>query len=90
MRHIIPNITQADYIIDSGLPYELPIYRARMLDSFRNWIEEYRDNPLRMDAFSRASRVYDLLNQITPVEDETPVPADSVLREFIGGSIYQY
>lgn len=90
MRHIIPNLTKADYIIDTGLPYELPIYRARMLDSFREWVEEYRDNPLRMDAFSRASRVYDLLHQLTPVVDETVIPTDSVLREFIGGSCYQY
>jgi uridine kinase len=90
MRHIIPNITKADYIINTGLPYEIPIYRAKMLDSFMTWIEEYRDNPLKQDAFSRASRVYDLLHQITPVVDDTPIPADSILREFIGGSCYDY
>ncbi len=90
MRHIIPNITRADYIIDTGLPYELPIYRARMLASFHGWIEEYRGNPLRKDAYSRASRVHNLLRQVIPVEDETPIPADSILREFIGGSIYKY
>lgn len=90
MRHIIPNINKADYIVDTGLPYELPIYRARMLDSFKGWIEEYRDNPLRMDAFSRAARVHDLLRQVSPVVDETPIPVDSILREFIGGSIYDY
>lgn len=90
MRHIIPNITKTDYIINTGLPYELPIYRARMLDEFSTWIEEYRDNPLRQDAFSRASRVYDLLRQITPIEDDSPIPPDSVLREFIGGSCYEY
>ena len=90
MRHIIPNILEADYIINTGLPYELPIYRAKLLDNFLGWIEEYRGNPLREDAFSRASRIYDLLHQVTPVEDDSPVPADSVLREFIGGSVYEY
>jgi uridine kinase len=90
MRHIIPNINSTDYIINTGLPYELPIYRARMLQQFKGWIEEYRNNPLRQDAFSRASRVCDLLDQITPVEDDAPIPADSVLREFIGGSCYKY
>ena len=90
MRHIIPNITESDYIINTGLPYELPIYAARMVNSFQNWVEEYRDNPLRQDAFTRASRVFDLLNQITPVSDESLIPSDSILREFIGGSCYQY
>ncbi|MBU1661060.1 MAG: response regulator SirA, partial [Chloroflexi bacterium] len=90
MRHIVPNITTADYIVNTGLPYELPIYRAKMLAQFENWIEEYRDDPLRQDAFSRASRVYDLLKQVTPVDDDTPIPADSILREFIGGSCYEY
>ena len=90
MRHIIPNITKTDYIINTGLPYELPIYSAKMRDSFLAWIEEYRDNPLRQDAFARASRVYDLLHQITPVADDSAIPADSVLREFIGGGCYQY
>lgn len=90
MRHIIPNIIHADYIINTGLPYELPVYANRMLSSFEAWIDEYRNNPLRQDAFSRASRVYDLLKQITPIKDESTIPADSVLREFIGGSCYEY
>lgn len=90
MRHIIPNINSTDYIINTGLPYELPIYSARMLDQFKGWIQEYRDNPLRQDAFSRACRVFDLLSHVTPVEDDSPIPADSILREFIGGSCYEY
>jgi uridine kinase len=90
MRHIIPNITKTDFTINTGLPYELPIYRARIFDEFTRWTEEYRDNPLRQDAFSRASRIFDLLRQITPVEDDSPIPPDSVLREFIGGSCYDY
>ena len=90
MRHIIPNITEADYIINTGLPYELPIYAARILKSFQGWIEEYRNDPLRQDAFSRAARVFDLLHQITPVVDESSIPRDSLLREFIGGSCYEY
>ncbi len=90
MQHIIPNISIADYIVNTGLPYELPIYRARMIDSFLGWIDDYRDDPYRQDAFSRASRVYDLLKQITPITDESPIPPDSVSREFIGGSCYEY
>jgi len=61
-----------------------------MLASFQKWIELYQGDPLRQDAFSRAARVTDLLNQVTPVDDVSSIPADSVLREFIGGSCYEY
>lgn len=90
LRNIIPYIPSTDYIINSGMPYELPLYRARLFDSFVRWSTEYRDNPLREDAFERASRIHDVLKAVEPVEDDSPVPSSSVLREFIGGSIYSY
>ena len=49
-----------------------------------------KDDPLREDAFTRAERVHELLQTITPIEDDAVVPADSVLREFIGGSCLEY
>ncbi len=85
LRNIMPYISEADYIINSGMPYELPIYRPKLLDYFEKWSREYQDDPLRHDAYTRASRVHGLLNSITPIEDDTLVPADSVVREFIGG-----
>ncbi len=90
MRNIIPYLGTADYIVNTGMPFELPIYRARMADQFAHWTEQYRGDPLREDAFTRASRVHELLSTITPVTDESAVPSDSVLREFIGGSIFEY
>jgi len=90
MRHIIPYINMTDYIVNSGLPYELPIMRARLFDHFEKWVEQYRDDPLREDAFTRAERVYYLLQSVTPVEDDSAIPPDSLLREFIGGSCYEY
>jgi uridine kinase len=90
LRNIIPNISSTDYIINSGMPYELPLYKARLFDSFVQWRREYQDNPLRVDAFERASRIHDVLKDIEPMEDDSPVPASSVLREFIGGSVYHY
>jgi uridine kinase len=90
MRYIIPNIKTTDYIVNTSMPYELPIYAARMLKHFEVWMEEYRDNPLRQDASTRAQRVTQLLRQITPVTDESAIPGDSILREFIGGSVYKY
>jgi uridine kinase len=90
MRNIIPYANAADHIINTGLPYELPVMRARLYDYFDIWAEKYRHDPLREDAYVRAERVHRLLSAVTPVEDESPIPPDSLLREFIGGSCYEY
>jgi uridine kinase len=90
MRNIIPYANTADHIINTGLPYELPVMRARLYTLFAAWVEKYRDDPLRQDAYERAERVHRLLGAVTPVEDESPIPPDSLLREFIGGSCYTY
>lgn len=87
MRNIIPYHGTADFIINSAMPYELALYRARLFDSFTEWEAEYKDNPLREDAYRRAARVRTMLEAVIPVADETAVPPDSVLREFIGGGL---
>jgi uridine kinase len=84
LRNILPYQSTADFIINSAMPYELALYRPRLLDSFQSWEELYRDDPLRQDAYRRAVRVARLLEGVTAVADDSPVPATSVLREFIG------
>jgi len=86
LRNIIPYNGSADFIINSAMPYELCFYRARLYDSFGEWADKYRGDPLREDAFFRADRVHRMLRSVIPVEDESAVPHESVLREFIGGS----
>ncbi|OGU54860.1 MAG: response regulator SirA [Ignavibacteria bacterium RBG_13_36_8] len=90
MRNIFPYINTADYIINSGMPYEVPLYAAKLLKSFEEWEKNYKDNPLRQDAYLRSARLYKVLKSVEPVANDSPVPKDSVLREFIGGSIYEY
>lgn len=90
MRNIIPNINHTDYIVNTGMPFELPVYATRMLAQFAAWEQEYRDNPLREDAYERAARIHSVLRAVTPMHDESTIPPDSVLREFIGGSCYEY
>jgi len=90
LRNIIPNINRVDFIINSAMPYEIPIYRHRMLSQFQHWATKYQDDPLRQDAWERAQRVRNLLEQVVPTADESLVPGDSVIREFIGGSNYSY
>jgi uridine kinase len=90
MRNIIPSANSTDAIVNSGLPYELPVMRARLYSSFQTWVDQYKDDPLRADAYERSLRIRDMLAAVTPVTDETPIPGDSLLREFIGGSVYAY
>ena len=89
-RNILPYVSTADYVVNTGLPYELPVMRARLFEHFERWVDEYADDPLRTDAFERAARVAKLLQAVTPVADESAIPPDSLLREFIGGSCYTY
>ncbi|MFN3693630.1 MAG: ATP cone domain-containing protein [Ignavibacterium sp.] len=90
LRNIIPYSNTADFVISSAMPYELPIYTKRMLKLFEQWSIKYKDDVLKQDAYERATRVYNLLKTVTPVADESPIPGDSVIREFIGGSTLQY
>ena len=90
LRHILPYTGTVDYIVNSGLPYELPVMAQRLGASFAQWRQDYCDDPLRIDAYHRAERIHQLLSAVTPVADESPIPPDSLLREFIGGSCYEY
>jgi uridine kinase len=86
MRNIIPYSNTADFIISSAMPYELSLYSHLLGKKFAEWEQKYKDDPLKTDAYERASRLNKLFRRVTPVEDDSPVPHDSVLREFIGGS----
>jgi uridine kinase len=90
MRNILPQITTTDAIVNSGMPYELPIYAQRMLASIEQWSRQYRGDPLREDAYVRADRVAKMLSSIHPRGDDDMIPSDSVIREFIGGSSLKY
>jgi uridine kinase len=89
-RNIIPYIGTADYIINSAMPYEISIYKPKLLNDFISWVEKFKDDPLREDALMRAERVLLFLDAVEAVTAESVIPDDSVLREFIGGSSLKY
>jgi uridine kinase len=89
LKHIIPFIRNADYILNGGLPYELPFHKKHSYGYLPGFIEAWKDDPKRRDGFIRAERIHRLLSQVESYEDESVVPGDSLLREFIGGSIYK-
>ena len=92
MRNIIPYASTTDYIINGALSYELSVMRRRLLDDFAQWAKEYEGDALRVDAYTRAQRLHKLLQAVAPIEEESErlIPDDSHLREFIGGSQYEY
>ncbi len=90
IRNIIPNWENADFVINSAMPYELSIYKPKLIDRFREWVEKFNGNALREDSFERSVRVLRLLEGLETVEDDSIVPGDSVIREFIGGSVLNY
>jgi uridine kinase len=90
MRHIIPNAVNADMIINSAMPYELSIYKARLFDQFKSWEKKFKIDALREDAYERAKRIHTMLTEFEPLADDSFVPGDSVIREFIGGSSLSY
>jgi len=89
LKHIIPFIRDADYILNGALPYELPFHKKHSYGHFPGFIKAWAGDRKRRDAFIRAERVFELLTKVDAYEDESIIPGDSLLREFIGGSIYK-
>jgi len=90
LKNIIPFVGNVDYLVNSALPYELPILKNRLFKNFPEGMELYRDDPKRQDAYIRAKRVFDFLSPMTEMADDSCVPENALLREFIGGSKYEY
>jgi uridine kinase len=88
LKHIIPYINEADFILNGALPYELPILKKHLYTFFPGFIERWKDDPRRQDALMRAQRISEFMATIEQVQDDSCVPPDSLLREFIGGSVY--
>ena len=81
-EYISPFKYKADVLFDSSLQYEVSVMRRFALEAFRNIPE----------GTERVNELYSLLPQLVRFEsiDHTFVPPDSILREFIGGGIYEY
>ena len=79
-RYIFPYQESADAMFNSALPYELPVlkpYSTPLLESV----------PAGSSAWHTASRLLDALCCVRTIESDL-VPRDSLLREFIGGSLF--
>jgi uridine kinase len=78
-RYIIPFQENADSMFNSALVYELPVLKA-LAESLLLQV------PLGTPQFIEAKRLIAFLEWFLPLESDL-VPDNSILREFIGGSI---
>ena len=90
LRYIISKLREAHVIVNSYLAYELPVMKARLGGLFPGFIEKFEGDTEREDAYERALRVKKIFDEIPAWEDESIIPKNSLLREFIGGSSYEY
>jgi uridine kinase len=90
LKYIIPFIGEVDFIVNTALPFELPLLKARLWEYLPQAMTQFQADPRRQDAYVRAKRVHDLLAPLEAVAQDSMVPPTSLLREFIGGSQYSY
>lgn len=84
-RHISPFKGRAHVVIDSSLRYEVPLF-TNYADALRSAVEQVpADNERRAEL----EAMVDAFRYFQPLSPDL-VPADSLLREFIGGGSYHY
>jgi uridine kinase len=89
-QYIVPFINKVDYIFNGALPYEFPVYKKFLFRNLEEIVKKYENQPKRVDAYIRARRVLGLMAETDELADDSCVPRDSLMREFIGGSSYRY
>ena len=80
-RWIYPNQEGANFVFNSALQYELCVLRTKALPALREI--QYTDSQ-----FLVANRLIKYLKYFRPIEDESVIPCNSLMREFIGGSCF--
>ncbi len=81
-KHILPHIGEADAIFDTSLIYELSVLKV--------FAERYLlEVPQTHPSFATAHRLRRLLDRFVAIYPDH-VPPTSIIREFIGGSGFEY
>ena len=77
-KYIMPYKYRSDYDIDTFMAYEPAVYKNFLMDGLR----EMTDVPEIRELLS-------VMENVSPLDDDF-VPADSLVREFIGSGIFSY
>ena len=80
-NHIFPYQNNADVMINSALDYELGVRAPQAIPLLKSVKKDEKDS------YPMARRLLSFLDFVYPI-DPMLVPSDSLVREFIGGSIY--
>ena len=79
-KNIFPYQDEADYVFDTSLIYEFCVLKTYVMPLLYS---VSTDDP----NYSEALRLMRVLDIFLPIPSEA-IPADSILREFIGGSCF--
>lgn len=80
--NIFPFQENADFMFNSILTYELGVFKERVIPLL---LKIHKQS----DAYPEAQRLIEMVGQVYSIRDEQ-IPNNSILREFIGGSIFEY
>ena len=80
--YISPYKKKADFQFNTALPYELPVFNATATQLFKTI-------PEGIERYDELKEVFPALLLFGDI-DQALVPDDSLVREFIGGGIYEY
>ena len=80
--NIFPYNNEADEVFNSTLIYELPVLKKYVTPL----LEEVAPGDA---AYGHAKWLLHFLDLFSPIEDESAIPEESILREFIGGSRFE-
>lgn len=81
-RHIFTHQEEADFMFNSALIYELAVLRTKAATVLKSVSK-------KSPAYPQARRLLTFLSFIAPHDDQS-VPPTSILREFLGGSAFEY
>ena len=80
--HISPFKNKADFRFDTAFPYELPVFNAVATQLFQSV-------PEGIERYEELRQVLPALQLFGHIDEELVAP-DAMIREFIGGGIYEY
>ena len=80
--HISPFKSKADFRFDTAFPYELPVFNATATQLFQSV-------PEGIERYEELRQVLPALQLFGHIDEELVAP-DAMIREFIGGGIYEY
>ena len=81
-KYIIPFKSRADIEIDTFMAHEPPIYKAIIY-------KELLENVVQLEKYPNYSQIVSFLDEIEPISLEY-IPRTSLIREFVGGSTFDY